>query len=37
MSEHDRLEFWTRALNLPDFRVVHEERTTPDAAPIILP
>jgi transposase len=31
MSERDRLEFWTRALNLPDFRVVHEARTTPDA------
>jgi transposase len=31
MSERDRLEFWTRALNLPDFRVVHETRTTPDA------
>jgi transposase len=30
MSEHDRLEFWTRALNLPDFRVVHETRTTAD-------
>lgn len=30
MSERDRLEFWTRALNLPDFRVVNETRTTPD-------
>ena len=30
MSERDRLEFWPRALNLPDFRVVNETRTTPD-------
>lgn len=30
MSDRDRLEFWTRALNLPDFRVVNETRTTPD-------
>jgi transposase len=30
MSERDRLEFCTRILNLPDFRVVHEARTTPD-------
>jgi transposase len=30
MSERDCLEFWTRTLNLPDFRVVHESRTTPD-------
>jgi transposase len=30
MCERDRLEFWTRTLNLPDFRVVHEARTTPD-------
>jgi len=30
MNERDRLEFWTRTLNLPDFRVVHEARTTPD-------
>jgi transposase len=26
MSEQDRLEFWTKALNLPDFQVVHERR-----------
>lgn len=31
MSERDRLEFWTGALNLPGFRVVHEGRTTPEA------
>ena len=31
MSERDRLDFWTLTLNLPDFRVVHESRTTPDA------
>jgi transposase len=31
MSERDQLEFWTRALNLPGFRVVHESRTTPDS------
>jgi len=30
MSERDRLEFLTGTLNLPDFRVVHETRTTPD-------
>ncbi|MGL4552089.1 MAG: transposase family protein [Gemmataceae bacterium] len=29
MSEQDRLEFWTKALDLPDFRVVHERRDTP--------
>jgi transposase len=29
MSEQDRLEFWTRALNLPGFEVVHERRDTP--------
>jgi transposase len=29
MTEHDRLEFWTQALNLPDFRVVHQRRDTP--------
>jgi len=28
MNERDRLEFWTRTVNLPDFRVVHEARTT---------
>jgi transposase len=26
MSEQDRLAFWTKALNLPGFRVVHETR-----------
>lgn len=30
MSEREQLEFWTRALNLPGFRVVHEARTTPE-------
>ena len=30
MSERDQLEFWTRALNLPDFRVVHQTRTSAD-------
>lgn len=30
MSEQDRLAFWTKALNLPGFRVVHERRDTPD-------
>ncbi len=30
MNERDLLEFWTRTLNLPDFRVVHEARTTAD-------
>ena len=29
MTESDRLEFWTKALNLPDFQVVHERRDTP--------
>ena len=29
MSEQDRLAFWTKALNLPGFRVVHERRDTP--------
>lgn len=28
MSEQDHLEFWTRALNLPDFQVVHVRRDT---------
>jgi transposase len=30
MSEQDRLAFWTKALNLPEFRVVHERRDAPD-------
>jgi len=30
MTERERLDFWTRTLNLPGFRVVHEARTTPD-------
>jgi transposase len=30
MSEQDRLAFWTKALNLADFRVVHERRDAPD-------
>jgi len=30
MSEQDRLAFWTKALNLADFRVVHERRDTPE-------
>jgi transposase len=29
MSEEERLAFWTKALNLPEFRVVHEHRDTP--------
>jgi transposase len=29
MTEQDRLLFWTKALNLPGFRVVHERRDTP--------
>jgi transposase len=29
MTEYDRLEFWTQALNLPDFQVVHQRRDTP--------
>lgn len=29
MSEQDRLTFWTKALNLPGFEVVHERRDTP--------
>jgi transposase len=29
MSEQERLAFWTKALNLPEFRVVHEGRDTP--------
>jgi transposase len=29
MSEQDRLAFWTKALNLPGFQVVHERRDTP--------
>ena len=29
MSEHHRLAFWTKALNLPGFRVVHQRHDTP--------
>jgi transposase len=29
MSEQERLAFWTKALNLAEFRVVHERRDTP--------
>ena len=29
MNEQDRLAFWTKALSLPEFRVVHECRDTP--------
>lgn len=29
MTEQDRLTFWTKALNLPGFRVVHERRDQP--------
>jgi len=29
MSEHHRLTFWSNALNLAGFRVVHEHRDTP--------
>jgi transposase len=29
VSEQDRLAFWTKALNLSGFRVVHERRDTP--------
>jgi transposase len=29
MTEQDRLLFWTKALNLPGFQVVHERRDTP--------
>jgi transposase len=29
MSERDRLDFWTRTLNLPGFQVVHERRDGP--------
>jgi transposase len=29
MTEQDHLNFWTKALNLPGFRVVHERRDTP--------
>ena len=35
MSQQDQLEFWTQALNLPDFRVVHQRRDTP-ADPLCL-
>ena len=30
MTEQERLDFWTRALNLPGFRVVHERRDSPN-------
>jgi transposase len=30
MTEQERLAFWTNALNLPGFRVVHERRDRPD-------
>jgi len=29
MTEQDRLAFWTKALNLPGFQVVHERRDAP--------
>jgi hypothetical protein len=29
MSEQERLAFWSTALNLSEFRVVHERRDTP--------
>jgi transposase len=29
MTEQDRLEFWTKTLNLPDFQVVHAHCDTP--------
>ena len=29
MSEQERLAFWTKAVNLAEFRVVHERRDTP--------
>jgi transposase len=29
MTEQDRFSFWTKALNLPGFRVVHERRDRP--------
>jgi transposase len=29
MTEQDHLAFWTKALNLPGFQVVHERRETP--------
>jgi transposase len=29
MSEQERLAFWTKTLNLAEFRVVHERRDTP--------
>ena len=35
MTEQDRLEFWTKALNLPGFQVVHERHDTP-ADPLTL-
>ena len=30
MTEQEHLDFWTEALNLPDFRVVHERRDSPN-------
>src|SRR5438270_505422 len=30
MTEQERLAFWTNALNLPGFRVVHERRDGPN-------
>jgi len=35
MTEQDRLAFWTKALNLTGFQVVHERRDTP-ADPLLL-
>lgn len=29
MTEQDRLDFWTKTLNLPGFQVVHERRDAP--------
>src|SRR5438270_11048267 len=29
MTEQDRLDFWTKTLNLPGFQVVHERREAP--------
>src|SRR3954447_3250169 len=30
MTEQEHLDFWTEALNLPDFRVVHQRRDSPN-------
>jgi len=30
MTEQEHLDFWTKALNLRDFRVVHEGRDSPN-------